>query len=226
LRDEGGIAPGEEAVLCRGEWRVPDDLLHVVQWGKLWERYLAHDFANVEQAGERLFLLDEVVVTTLARGIVGAGSDEGIGSAGGGEASVDEAEPGILGDEHKVEFGRIEVRELDGNEAGLLVSLGPYQDGIIITKIIEERQGEGFVVLLDVVTKLLGLVAVSDGDEKLRGRGEELSCAIEDAESKSAGVGHRAIFVRPDYRSILRRRLVWSFCEIELAELRSFLEAI
>jgi hypothetical protein len=138
-------------------------------------------------------LFDEVVVASLARGIVGAGSDEGIGSAGGGEASVDEAEPGIFGDEHKVQFGRIEVRELDGNEAGLLVSLGPCQDGIIVTEIIEERQGEGFVVLLDVVTKVLGLVAVSDGDEKLRGRGEELSCAIEDAELKSAGVGHRSI---------------------------------
>src|SRR6185437_11710304 len=102
-------------------------------------------------------------------------------------ACVDEAEAGVVGDEHEIESGGRGVGEWDRSEADLPIAVGPDDDGVEIAEVVVEgKMFEGQNGRVVVVANDLLLIAISDGDEEFGGNGKGIAGSIEDAQVQRA----------------------------------------
>src|SRR5205807_7152668 len=95
-------------------------------------------------------------------------------------SSIDEAEAGIIRNQHDVQRCRSLVRQLYGNKARLSMPVAPRRHGVQASEVVVERTIEiqnGFLV---VVAMDLLLVSVEDRDQKIRGSSKGLPASIED----------------------------------------------
>jgi hypothetical protein len=85
----------------------------------------------------------------------------------------------------------------------------PDQHSVVVAQIVKERDFKGCIGRFDVIAKVLRLISVGDGDEKIRGSCEELASAIEDSETKVAGVWHAySRFVDKSWTEYTRKQIL------------------